>query len=236
MHIKRYITILIATFILSVPAIYIKEQNIKIEKQQASLRYELKLASVKEAERLQAIEQERLEAAKLAEAQRVEAERVAAEKAAQEAEAEKQRVAAEQAHQAALAQAAAANCGPQDPAVIYQILTGSGVPRISAIQLLGSWKTESGGDFNHCQKKGDGGIAWGLNSWHPGRRADMPDNLKDQVLWAVHTEMKRDCSSCYQRVMAGASVWDVRDAIQKSTRWRVQGARWTYADQFSSMF
>lgn len=234
MRIKRHIIILIVTIVLSVPAIQIKQVIQQTDESERQFQSSVQLAIVKKAELEKKL---KLEAEKLAEQKRIEAERVAAQKAAEEAEAERQRVAAAEAEKAAeraRVQAASTSCGAQDPAVIYSILTGSGVPRISAIQILGSWKTESG--FDHCQKRGDGGIAWGLNSWHPGRRHDMPSNLRDQVLWAIHTEMKRDCASCYERVMDGASVWDVRDAIQKSTRWGHQGARWTYADQFSSMF
>lgn len=127
-------------------------------------------------------------------------------------------------------------CGPQNPTDIYKILRDIGVPRLSAIQLLGSWKTESGGDFNHCQKIGDGGRAWGLNSWHADRRYDMPQTLRGQVVWAVKTEMKRDCLSCYETVMAGDNVWSVREAIQRTTRWGIQGARWLYADEFANVF
>lgn len=126
-------------------------------------------------------------------------------------------------------------CGQQDPATIYSILTEIGVPRISAIQIMGSWKHESGG-FDYCQKRGDGGIAWGLNSWHPARRYDMPETLREQINWAIHTEMKRDCASCYATIMAGGDVYSIRSAIQKSTRWGVLGNRWVFADQFASMF
>lgn len=234
MRIKKHIIILIATIVLSVPAVHIKQVIQQTEESEKQMHSSIQLAIVKKAE---LEKKQKLEAEKLAELKRIEAEQLAAQKAAEEAEAEKQRVAAVQAEQVAeraRVQAASASCGAQDPAVIFNVLVGSGVPRVSAHQILGSWKQESG--FDHCQKRGDGGIAWGLNSWHPGRRQDMPSNLKDQVLWAVHTEMKRDCASCYQRVMSGSSVWDVRDAIQKSTRWGHQGSRWQYADQFASMF
>lgn len=126
------------------------------------------------------------------------------------------------------------NCGPHDPTLVFNLLVEQGVPRLSAIQLLGSWKSESG--LDQCQKRGDGGKAWGLNSWHPNRRWDMPEELRAQVAWAVHTELKRDCSSCYQSIMAGESVWTVRSAIQQSTRWGVLGSRWLYADQFAKLF
>jgi hypothetical protein len=127
-------------------------------------------------------------------------------------------------------------CGPHDPATIYNILREINVPRDSAIQLLGSWKHESGGAFDQCQKRGDGGIAWGLNSWHPGRRQDMPQGLREQVIWAVTVEMPRDCRSCYDTIMAGGSTYKIRNAIQKSTRWGILGNRWLYADQFNAQF
>lgn len=121
-------------------------------------------------------------------------------------------------------------CGPADPQHIYNVLRSIGVPHISAIQQLGSWRHESG--FNPCQKEGDGGIAWGLNSWHPGRRQDMPQQLDAQIKWAIQVEMPRDCRACYDAFMAGESKWTVRAAIKKSTRWGIEGRRWYYADVF----
>lgn len=126
----------------------------------------------------------------------------------------------------------ASTCGVQSPSTIYAILREIGVPRSSAIQLIGSWKHESG--LDPCQKRGDGGIAWGLNSWHPARRYDMPETLREQVIWAVQTEMKRDCASCYATIMAGGDTYAIRNAIQKSTRWGILGNRWLYADQLSN--
>lgn len=125
-------------------------------------------------------------------------------------------------------------CGPHDPKYVYQLILAEGVPRISAIQLLGSWKSES--RLNQCQKEGDGGIAWGLNSWHPGRRTDMPERLEDQVKWAISVETKRDCLACYNQLMNATTAWEARNAIQKSTRWGIEGARWTYADQFAQIY
>lgn len=230
MSIKKIMTILIATTILSVPAIQIKEAIQDIQSNNQAIRlHAIKAEEMKKkAELAHAKEQARLKQ------QKIDAEK--AQKAAQEAKKREQ----------ALAQLAPktvtvpgqnhseGGCGAQDPGKIYDILTDSGVPRVSAIQILGSWKQESG--FDHCQKRGDGGVAWGLNSWHPGRRGDMPSGLKDQVLWAIHTEMKRDCSSCYATIMKGESVWSVRDAIQRSTRWGHEGARWQFADEFSRIF
>ena len=125
-------------------------------------------------------------------------------------------------------QPAPIGCGPHEPQLIYDILIEIGVPRLAAIQQVGSWKHESG--FDQCQKRGDGGIAWGLNSWHPGRRVDMPEELRAQIKWAIHTEMPRDCRSCYEQFMAAESTWSVRNAIQRSTRWGLLGNRWYYAD------
>ena len=125
-------------------------------------------------------------------------------------------------------------CGPHDPATVYQLIRNEGVPRISAIQLLGSWKSES--RLNQCQKIGDGGIAWGLNSWHPGRRRDMPERLEDQIRWAIQVEMKRDCASCYEQFMNASDKWQARNAIQRSTRWGIEGQRWTYADEFEAIY
>lgn len=134
------------------------------------------------------------------------------------------------------AEPAPIGCGSHDPSTIYGILTEIGVPRSSAIQLLGSWQTESGGGFNQCQQIGDGGQAWGLNSWHPNRRYDMPMELRAQINWAVHIEMKRDCASCYQTLMAGGDAWTIRSAIKQTTRWGIEGARWAHADRYASMF
>lgn len=125
-------------------------------------------------------------------------------------------------------------CGPHDPKVVYDLILKEGVPRIAALQLLGSWQTESG--FDQCQKRGDGGIAWGLNSWHPGRRHDMPERLEDQIHWAIKVEMPRDCRSCYDQFMNASTAWEARDAIQRSTRWGIEGSRWLHADRFSSIF
>jgi len=133
----------------------------------------------------------------------------------------------------AVVQSPESSCGSQDPAKIYAILAEIGVPRSSAIQLIGSWKTES--HLDPCQKIGDNGIAWGLNSWHPARRHDMPQTLREQVIWAVNVEMKRDCASCYQTIMSGGDKWTIRSAIKQTTRWGTEGARWTYADQFENI-
>ncbi len=128
------------------------------------------------------------------------------------------------------------NCGPHPASEVYDNLIAIGVPKLAAIQQLGSWKSESGGQFDQCQAIGDGGIAHGLNSWHPGRRYDMPLNLKEQINWAIHVEMPRDCRSCYDQFMAAESIWSIRQAIQKSTRWGVEGGRWTHADTFLNQF
>lgn len=124
----------------------------------------------------------------------------------------------------------AQTCGPQSPQTVYSEIRKAGLSRIAAIQLLGSWKAESG--LDPCQQAGDGGLAWGLNSWHPGRRQDMPTDLEKQVAWAIHTEMPRDCRQCYEQLIAAQDAPTARDAIRRSTRWGVLGDRWQYADQY----
>lgn len=126
------------------------------------------------------------------------------------------------------------NCGPHSAREVYDILISIGVPKLAAIQQTGSWQHESGGDFNQCQQRGDSGTAWGLNSWHAGRRVDMPMGLVPQVKWAVFTEMPRDCQHCFDQFMAAGDVWSVRSAIQQSTRWGVEGNRWQYADTLTN--
>lgn len=126
------------------------------------------------------------------------------------------------------------NCGPHTAREVYDILISLGVPRLAAIQQTGSWQHESGGDWNQCQQRGDGGSAWGLNSWHEGRRVDMPMDLAAQIKWAVFTEMPRDCQSCFDRFMAASDVWSIRSAIQQSTRWGVEGNRWQNADSLTN--
>ena len=233
---KRTITILIATAVLSVPAVLLRETILPVSAQSNEPRYSVMLAAdrAEQEERDKKAAEAAAEAAKIAAEQKAEADRVAAAEAAQAAEAEKQRVAQVEAQKAQEAAAIASNCGPADPAYVYRVLVESGVPRNSAIQQVGSWKTES--KLDPCQTHGDGGVAWGLNSWHPGRRADMPTMLKDQIIWAVHTEMKRDCSECYQIFMSpNAGISSIRAAIQKSTRWGVEGDRWQYANEFMNI-
>lgn len=227
---KRNITLLIATLVLSIPAIYIKQNTSAIQQEQTP-RYEVMLASTRDEQAEKKAQELQDKQAKLVEEAKAEADRVAAAEAAQAALAEKQRVAQVEAQKAQEAAAIAANCGPADPAYVYRVLIELGMPRVAAIQQVGSWKSES--NLDPCQTHGDGGVAWGLNSWHPGRRGDMPSMLKDQIIWAVQTEMKRDCIECYQTMMSpGVSVSAARNAIQKSTRWGVEGNRWQYAAEY----
>lgn len=115
------------------------------------------------------------------------------------------------------------------------LIRDQGVPKRAAIQLLGSFKQESG--LNPCQKQGDSGVAWGLNSWHPNRRQDMPERLDKQVAWAIKTEMPRDCASCHTVIMdPDSSTSEVRQAIQDWTRWGHEGPRWSFADNFGIIF
>lgn len=124
-------------------------------------------------------------------------------------------------------------CGTHDPQIVFELLLKEGLSEVAAIQQLGSWKTESG--LDQCQTRGDGGVAWGLNSWHPGRRYDMPTQLDEQIHWAIHIEMPRDCRSCYEQLLSAQNAETARSAIYRSTRWGIEGNRWIYADQFSSI-
>ena len=126
------------------------------------------------------------------------------------------------------------SCGRQSPQVVYALLREAGLNRTAAIEQLGSWKQESG--LDPCQKRGDNGKAWGLNSWHPGRRRDMPFDLAQQVHWAIHVEMPRDCRPCYEQLLHAQDPYTARQAIKRSTRWGHLGSRWVYADQFAKMF
>lgn len=123
-------------------------------------------------------------------------------------------------------------CGPHKAQEVYDILIDIGVPHLAAVQQVGSWTHES--NLDQCQRRGDNGVAWGLNSWWPDRRHDMPAGLREQITWAVHTEMPRDCRNCYEQFMAADSTWSVRDAIKRSTRWGILGNRWLYADEFGA--
>ena len=123
-------------------------------------------------------------------------------------------------------------CGPHDSKEVYDILIDIGVPHLAAVQQVGSWIHESG--LDQCQKRGDDGVAWGLNSWWSDRRYDMPEGLREQIEWAIKVEMPRDCPRCYDQFMAAESVWSIRDAIKRSTRWGVLGHRWDYADEFGA--
>lgn len=231
---KRYIITLIATIVLSVPAIHLKA--LSQDSTSSDTKPQLSLAIVQAAQEEQDKKAAEIKASEDAKIAELEKQRVAAIEAAQAAEAEKQRVAAEEAQKAAVAAAEAAQCGPHDASVVYAVLREVGMSHIGAVQQTGSWKWESGGDFNQCQTRGDGGVAHGLNSWHPGRRYDMPMNLHDQIVWAVTVEMPRDCAECHQILMNPAvSVSAARSAIQKSTRWGEVGQRWIYADQLMSI-
>jgi len=125
-------------------------------------------------------------------------------------------------------------CGPHKPEYIYKLLRKEGLNHVAASYQTGSWMTES--TLNQCQTHGDGGVAWGLNSWHPNRRKDMPMHIEAQVHWAVHVEMPRDCKSCYDQLMAAETSWEAMNAIQRSTRWGHEGARWNYASTYLSTF
>lgn len=70
-------------------------------------------------------------------------------------------------------------------------LQKKGLTKQGAAYLVGNFIAES--YVEPCDRiKGDGGLAWGLAQWHPGRRADMPCDLIAQLDWAIDVEMARD--------------------------------------------
>lgn len=226
-------TIFATTLMLSMPVMALQSNVIEAEQPKADI------AIVPEpgptAEEIAQIEaQKQAELAAKAEAERVAAEQAAAQKAQEDAQSveEAQRAIATTSPTEG---SQGSSCGPQDPAVVYQYIREAGVDRAAAIELLGSFKWESG--LDPCQQRGDGGVAWGLNSWHPARRYDMPMGLKEQVDWAINVEMKRDCFECYAQMKTpGLPANGAQAAIQKWTRWGIAGDRWQYAAEFRSMF
>lgn len=119
-----------------------------------------------------------------------------------------------------------------DPAsIIMNTLKSIGVTHRASAYLTGSFEHESG--FDPDQKRGDGGKAWGLNSWWPGRRQDMPNGLAEQTRWAIEVEMARDTPHAVG-VMKNPHATDeeIKSAIYRWTRWGVLGNRWVYAQKY----
>jgi hypothetical protein len=107
-----------------------------------------------------------------------------------------------------------------------------GLSREGAAYLTGNFIGES--HLQPCGMRGDNGKAWGLAQWHPGRRADMPCGLIEQLNWAVQVEMPRDAGtrySCACDALRGNDIPLIKKRLQQWERWGVLGNRWVYSDQ-----
>src|SRR5690606_1164792 len=104
-----------------------------------------------------------------------------------------------------------------------------GMTKQGAAYLIGNFVGES--YLTPCGQYGDGGRAHGLGQWHPGRRADMPCDFKEQLTWAVNTEMVRDTPQLKEALFNPAvGIPDIKALIKAWERWGVEGSRWSYAD------
>lgn len=103
------------------------------------------------------------------------------------------------------------------------------MPKLAAAYLIGNFIGES--HLKPCDTiKGDGGRAWGLAQWHPGRRADMPCDYVAQLHWAIDVEMQRDSPDSKATLFnPNSGVADIQQALKNWERWGTLGARWVYA-------
>lgn len=109
---------------------------------------------------------------------------------------------------------------------VYQDM---GMTKQGAAYLVGNFMGESG--LEPCASiKGDGGLAWGLGQWHPGRRVDMPCDYVEQLNWAVNVEMTRDRPQLKETLFnTSATIADIQLEIYRWERWGHLGDRWHYA-------
>jgi len=110
-----------------------------------------------------------------------------------------------------------------------QVYQDKGMPKLAAAYLVGNFIGES--HLKPCDSvRGDGGAAWGLAQWHPGRRADMPCDYVAQLHWAVDVEMQRDSPASRATLFdPNAGIGDIQQALKNWERWGTLGARWVYA-------
>lgn len=110
-----------------------------------------------------------------------------------------------------------------------QVYQDKGMPKLAAAYLIGNFIGES--HLKPCDTiKGDGGRAWGLAQWHPGRRADMPCDYVAQLHWAIDVEMQRDSPDSKATLFnPNSGVADIQQALKNWERWGTLGARWVYA-------
>lgn len=129
----------------------------------------------------------------------------------------------------------AVSASPHSIATVEEINTAlaiyqdKGMPKLATAYLIGNFISES--HLKPCDSiRGDGGQAWGLAQWHPGRRGDMPCDYSAQLNWAVDVEMQRDSPATRATLFdPNASVGDIQQALKNWERWGTQGARWVYA-------
>lgn len=119
------------------------------------------------------------------------------------------------------------------------LFKAKGVTKQGAAYLTGNFIAES--YLLPCAaERGDGGLAWGLAQWHPGRRADMPCELAAQVDWAIDVEMPRDAAAGRYRSLKdvlydpNAGRADFLQGFKQWERYGVEGNRAVYGDAIMS--
>ncbi|NEO34588.1 MAG: M23 family metallopeptidase [Symploca sp. SIO3C6] len=110
-----------------------------------------------------------------------------------------------------------------ETAVDYYL--SQGLTPTATAYLVGSLSWESGLDPNAI---GDGGKAKGLNQWWPDRRGDIPSSFEGQLEWSL-SEMERDTPGTLDILKTSSDEAEIKAAIQKWTRWGIEGDRWEYA-------
>lgn len=116
---------------------------------------------------------------------------------------------------------------------IYQEL---GLSKTGAAYIVGNFVQESPRAFvNPCEQYGDGGQALGFGQWHPGRRADMPCGVREQLIWAYKVEMPRDAAGggyvALSERLRGNDAAYIMQGIQQWERYGHEGARYQYGQQ-----
>lgn len=104
-----------------------------------------------------------------------------------------------------------------------------GMTKQGAAYLVGNFIHES--HLLPCApNKGDGGLAWGLAQWHPGRRADMPCGFIEQLDWAVDVEMQRHTPALRTALFdPNTGTETIKALLFKWEVWGTLGGRWVYA-------
>jgi hypothetical protein len=116
---------------------------------------------------------------------------------------------------------------------VIGILQEEGLSKQGTAYLTGNFIAES--YLIPCGKFGDGGLAQGLAQWHPGRRVDMPCELKEQIKWALNVEMPRDAGRNYPNLAntlkdATASPQMIMTGLRSWERWGIEGNRRMYGE------